>query len=478
MTIIKEYNTNNYLDKLEFNKKLNVAEYFDYIYSYPPKIKVKWNFVDDLQDDYFIGSNYGAKKSDNSTNEFVKDWVFINNSEEAINTNYSMSEYVDGFQNKINSSNFFLKKTGNIQKALANVQVFAILNGQGEIVLSKPSNLLGSKNFKTYLNEQTYDLCGSFDSRVEKKSKLGLFFMTYLEAEKYLKEIAKADIEGTQTVSLSIHSISLESAYKITREYHPGIDFRFVPNYAEVKKLLVKSIGKSDHLVVEDEQQQLRYRNRSINFFPFLGKVGNYFLPSLSFLQRNEYFKGVPIYIVQLTEKPRNFWSEQYFNIIGRFDVMYSRLIDYFDYTAGFGHSWIMQGSLKKAGNSDKFENYIFFEKDQAIKFAKQKGRKVSRLSGGRTSTLQFMVRKPKVMVYNLEDFLEDWEDNIAVQVSNNKNEVKTPFNCKATYFISPDALFDENENLSSNVPLKKVSHLLNVKFRVLKRTIGVFFSI
>ena len=48
----------------------------------------------------------------------------------------------------------------------------------------------------------------------------------------------------TKTVGLSIHCISLDSAYKITREYHPGIDFRFVPDLREVKGLLNNKINK------------------------------------------------------------------------------------------------------------------------------------------------------------------------------------------------------------------------------------------
>ena len=55
------------------------------------------------------------------------------------------------------------------------------------------------------------------------------------------------------------------SAYKITREYHPGIDFRFVPNFQEVKELLSKKFksGKTD-IIIEDEQQQLRFRRLEV----------------------------------------------------------------------------------------------------------------------------------------------------------------------------------------------------------------------
>ena len=166
-------------------------------------------------------------------------------------------------------------------------------------------------------------------------------------------------------------------------------------------------------MIVEDEQQQLRFRTRTANLFPYLKKLGSYLSPNFSFLQRNEYFKGVPIYIVQLTENPRSFWTERYFNVAGVLDNIHSRFIQSLDYTVGFGHNWIMQGSLMDAGNSDKSENYIFFDKEQAIKFSKTNGRKVARFSGGRTSSLENLVKKPKIFIYNLEDFLEDWEDKI-----------------------------------------------------------------
>ena len=69
MEIIKEFNHNNsYLNQTssklkssesaqnDFNKKLKVTEYFDCIYSYPPKIKIKWEVIDELKEANFIGS--------------------------------------------------------------------------------------------------------------------------------------------------------------------------------------------------------------------------------------------------------------------------------------------------------------------------------------------------------------------------------------------------------------------------------------
>ena len=73
--------------------------------------------------------------------------------------------------------------------------------------------------------------------------QLGFFFMSRSDAETYLQEIAKVDTNGTETVGLAIHCISLDSAYNITREHHPGIDFRIVPDLQEVKDFLTTHIN-------------------------------------------------------------------------------------------------------------------------------------------------------------------------------------------------------------------------------------------
>ena len=140
-----------------------------------------------------------------------------------------------------------------------------------------------------------------------------------------------------------------------------------------------------------------------------------------------------------------------------------------------------MQGSLQDCGNSNKFENYIFFEKSQALKFTKKLGRKVVRYNGGRTSNLEFIVRKPKIFVYNLEDFLEEWEDQLFEQADPNKKDLGTVFDAKENHFIAPTTNFEkigDDSKFSKSSSLKLVGESLNVKFRVLKRAIGVFFSI
>ena len=57
-------------------------------------------------------------------------------------------------------------------------------------------------------------------------------------------------------------------------------------------------------------------------------------------------------------------------------------------------------------------KNYIFFEKDQAIKFRKTWSKSMLDIRW-KNFKFRVIVKKPKIFVYNLEDFLEDWEDNI-----------------------------------------------------------------
>ena len=162
MEIIKDYPSNCSLNQTElkqdtrnsnqteFNKKSKVGDYFDYIYSYPPKIKIKWDALDELKDDFFISSKVNSIDYGMPLTDFIEDRSSSKIPEEALSSKYPLPQYIDGFLNKINSSNFFLKKTKNIQSALENIPVFVLLNGQGEIVLSKPSNVLKSKNPNTF----------------------------------------------------------------------------------------------------------------------------------------------------------------------------------------------------------------------------------------------------------------------------------------------------------------------------------------
>lgn len=454
-------------NSLLFDKSLKVADYFDFLYSYPPKIKIKWDNLDPINYDTFSYPNWEKMEKlgyFDPSNPIITGPELVSNSElsleliaeitaapgKAISENYATSEYFNGLLNKVNSSNFFLKKTKEIQSLLTNIPVFVVLNGQGEIILNKPSSILSSQNVGTYLNEKLYDWCGGFDFAVEKKPKFGCFFMNFADAEQYLKEVARFDIEGTQTVGLSIYCTNLGSAYKVTREYHPGIDFRFVPHFDEVKNLLGNNNIKSG-IVFEDEQQQFRLQPK--NFIPGLNMLGVSASFGFNSVKSVEYFKGVPIYIVQLSDEP---------NIV-------------------------LQGSDDIPPIPCESKKYIFFEKQQAIKFCKFCKKNGRKIVPPRNKGINFMSSKPIIKVYNLEDFLEDWEDDLMVTVTKNVyNFLDTNSNggvSDVTFFVSPTENLEQIKNISYLETLQfpvinKVTNYLIVNYRVLKSAIGIFFSV
>ena len=403
---------------LKFYKNYKSLQYLDYLYSYPPLIKVK---CQKLEDGDLI-------------KEYEKEYV------DGKNPLISPQSIIDGLFAKRQSSNFFFKMSKKATSSLPDnifnlnaIQVFAVFNGNGEIVLGNPSNVLSPKTIKSFIDENLY--VDPTEHPVEKELKLGLFFMDKLGAENYLKEVAISDFEGTQTLGLCVNCIGLDSAYKITREHHPEIDFRFVPNFNEVKKLLGNNIDKSN-IIFEDKQQQLK---------------------------KKDYFKGVPIYVVQLNETPKK-----------------GQIFDFGPIP--LRHNGSTQRSLKDAGDSEKFENFIFFEKDQALKFRDVNEGKVVRFNDGRHSNLVSMIRKPKIFVYNLEDFIEDWEDEfkgydwkginyfISPNLSVNNKEI-----LKTSTLYSTIEVANNSEQMNTSTYWRQT---LNVKLRSFKRAVGIFFSL
>ena len=204
--------------------------------------------------------------------------------------------------------------------------------------------------------------------------------------------------------------------------------------------------------------------------------------PSVSFLQKNEYFKGVPIYIVQISNEPKSYLVSQYFNLVSLLDSGIGNFVQALDKPIGFGHNWIMQGSLYDAEQSNKVSNYIFFERNEAKNFIKKQGLNVTRYSGSRTSNIELLVRKPKIFVYNLEDFLELWEEKIQSTMYPQSNQYrKNILEAESTSFLAPTYSKDDLVNIAENNrlrPFKKVKESLALKYRVFKNFVGIFFSV
>jgi hypothetical protein len=416
-------------------KKSKVIEFFYDIYTYPPRFNVKWDSIDELHNDLFMSYNYRTLEHSLPFMDLLTDFSQKNQIEE---NNHSTKAYLEGYVNKIVSTKFYGKQTKQLQESLRTVPIYVILNGQGNIVLANSTDQLttNTKDIKGLL----YNFCGNFDTLSEKNSQLGLFFLSKSDAELYLQEIAQSDVEGTKMFGLSIHCFGLDFAYRVMRDYHPEIDFRIIPELTEVQKLLTQEISNPG-LIFEDDQQQLRSRLRPINLIPALGKFGKWSSPFYSFFEKGEYFKGTPIYIVRVNDIPKNFFIQGYNGFTNVIDTFYSRIIQSSGILLGFGNNSLVQGSLKNQKQLDTVKTYVFFEKDTALNFCKKSKQNLEQYNTTRSSYLTPIIRKPKILIYNLEDFLELWEETLlkkqTISVANNSNqELEVIFDAKNLSFV------------------------------------------
>jgi len=354
--------------------KSTLVEYINGLHIYRNEVAIDWNLRNTSSKIFELRNNllkslkktYENKCSDNS---------------------YFPNFFSEKYRNKSFSSEFYEKKTKSIQQSLQNVPVYVILNGEGRIVLanSKKQNQTSLKNIGQYPN--------NVDDQTEKNPRLGLFFMSYNDAKLYLKEIAKTDTEGTKKYGLSISCFGLDFAYRVIREYHPGIDFRIIPDLDEMQKLLINYIGSPD-MVIENEQK---------------------WFPVYQSLSSNQSFKGTPIYIVQVKDIQKNLLFGRHTdskNLIKIINFRYKQIIRNLTTLYGNRSIPIMHGRLKNKVKKDTVA-YIFFEKETAVNFVKKVGTKVCSQPGTGLSKINSLINKPELFVYNLEDFLELWEESL-----------------------------------------------------------------
>ena len=121
MPIIEKFNFSQALLNQKLEQKENsttkidsrISDYFDYIYTYPPKIRIKWSTFDDLNRNDPL-----TKEKDFSFDDFA------NIENKAISNKYygKVSQYADSYLYKVTSSRFFSKKTKKIQAEFVNRQ--------------------------------------------------------------------------------------------------------------------------------------------------------------------------------------------------------------------------------------------------------------------------------------------------------------------------------------------------------------------
>lgn len=461
-------------------KKSRSIDFLNDLYSYPPKFRIKWQAIDELNNDSFV---YSKKNRNNDTSFSSKsskvDFLSTSDNDFITKQRYSLGSYISSYTNNISSTKIYNNKNlQKLQNSLKDVPVYVILNEIGEIVLANSTNFKNSNSLKP--DSILHNISSNFDPLADNTKKLGLFFMSRKDAEIFLDEIAMHDPQGTKIFGLSVHCVGLDFAYRTFREYNSEIDFRFVPDLKEVKKLLTVTNFENFHFIFDNEQQQLRLRYRSVNPIPLFNSVIHWGGPISSFLEKGDYFKGVPIYIVKVSETPTNFLLHSYYTGINMIDTISGAVCRSLFMALGFGNSWILQGSFSPSFSTEKTKICVFFEKKEALKFCQQNGRKISRYPGTYINILNPITKKPKIYVYNLEDFLELCEENLTETLLVRDSKSIEKIDPNALQFIPTNSALSDIQNYSeaNKKPLlPKVVNFFSFKYRRLNSFIQLILN-
>ena len=468
----------NVLNPPEF-QEIDTISFLTDLYSYPPKFNVS------------VGET-----NVNNFNGQLKNKIRPANSLRVLENklSYKITDYINGFLNKNFTSNFYKIQTKPIQKALKSVPVYIVVNGRDEIVLFHKENLntkfsrgIWDKSFiaspRRELAKIFYDFCGAFqDNGNTRSSDLGLVFFNYEDAEVFRDDVLKQDTRGSQTVGLTIHCVSLESAYNLLRSPHPGFDLRFVPNLQEVSSLADQT--DNARFIFEEKQEVKDAVEQS---FGYTQEVVNKSTTSPTI--EKTCVQGIPIYLIQTQTTPRNFIWHNFQLAAEKIDTILN--------TSTFGRFSRDQGSkikifragANKLQNSDKVSNYVFFSQQQALAFCQQNSRYLIR-QNEKSWRLQFdaLIRKPTIFVTSLENLLEHWENHLLLEThsQNGGEKISEPsqlFAAKETHFISPSSTKEYFETLNEeeieglSTPVTKLVRALKVRRNVFTFSLRYLFS-
>ena len=167
---------------------------------------------------------------------------------------------------------------------------------------------------------------------------------------------------------------------------------------------------------------------------------------------------------------------QKFHSVINLLDTIYGRITQFGDCIFGFGNNWIIQGSLENQKQKKNLTTYVFFEKDEALNFCKKSKRNIQSYEGSHSSYFTKLIQKPKILVYNLEDFLELWEEVITktrtISTENNsKSNLQQIFNHQSIQFIPTKGSFSnltEYDKQPKESSFQKVNQFLNFKTRCL----------
>jgi hypothetical protein len=457
-------------------KQVGTTDFLKKIYTYPPKISIKTRVLNRYEDNH-----------PHVLNTFLNPGNNLSNLSRFKSIDYPTLK--KGYRNKTFTSQFYTEKTKTIRHSLEKIPVYAVLNGREEIVLAKPFvNELDSSN-KNLLFQPFYNFVSTASaSSIGNNSQLGLFFFDKKDALMYLDGILENAAESANQAGLAVHCLSLDCAYDIINQHHPTLDFRFVPNFRELISVIDK-IDKNylnENFIFDYSQDQLNYRIRQVSLLPRIKNIpSDRILPFFSTVQNNDYYKGVPVYFIQYKNPPRTvpgifsrYLYNRYFMKIRRVSVYFDQTLHYFyrpwEFITGQGRNKLTQGQLSTVKKSENITNYIFFDSDQALNFFEKNEKNIAYFEGSKILTeYASLIRRGRIFVTNLEDFLESWE--VSILQNETANMANSLFNSRETIFINPPSTFEDSFIPAKDSIQKQFQKFLTLKYKTFQSSLNIF---
>ena len=490
-------NTTSQVYQIDLSDDLNV-KFFTNIYSCKPNISLKFNNLDDL---------HRLKNADK---------ILFNKENRDHNKDIRrVKNYSNDLGNKNITSKFYYFRARKLEKLLEVIPAYVVLNGQRELVLSSSyptADFSKNTSSKDFFLRQVDKVCEvSNPSNNFTSSKLGLVFMSHDDAEVYLNNILNQWDSTASTIGLSIHCVSLSSVYKTMRLDKTMLDFRIVPNMKELDLLLNKYAGNSN-VIFDNLQYQTRFKVQPLQFFP---PIKNFYLndritPFYKFVSNSDYFKGVPIYTVQIHDTPRNIVAQTSLNTVKVLNSLFGAIPKTFQTFIGLGErrgfykkveslpknasDYEVQNTFNASSNGlSKPKNvttYAFFNYKQAVKFTKKYNRSVKYFSG--TQFLNYikldnLFKKPSILITNLEDFLES-QDVASFKNLETSRQLDQTLNSDIkllksqeieynTYFIPDEESLKASSQAIVQSPFNTYKENLMIKYNIFRSIVSTLFE-
>nr|YP_010330140.1 hypothetical protein MW505_pgp141 [Porphyridium aerugineum]UNJ17856.1 hypothetical protein [Porphyridium aerugineum] len=263
---------------------------------------------------------------------------------------------------------------------LKNIPVFVLKNGFGD-VLSYNSTDEYRNNWHTKAIQEY--IKSFFWLEDDREMTLVPIFFNPNDAEELKEEIYRKYPYSAKEVDVDVVAISLDKAYELNRKSKPGLQFRFIPDFQELGQL-IESIDKLpeanekmanfqvfDYYGPSDVSLKSNNTNQHKNY-----KYSHKSNKNIQFYSKQlcgeGFFQGQPIYrIMPVGRKYNN--TQYYVNYTKEGNPLTNSTIYYFTTLETAQHEW------------DKFRNIH------------------SKLK---------LPKKPKILAYNLESLLLDYELN------------------------------------------------------------------